>query len=382
MFNNLIKNFIKEVLLENERATFNKGDIAEGILGAALVAKFIKEENNITANDVWDVIQSLDTQANQSLKPKIIKKNVTFELPSFFGGKKNTITLTIGLSKNNFEGFVDQEIFDSIGGIVTAAIKFASSSAIKNIIRQIEEDKRSNHVEVSAVGLEDQKGTKADLKITVDGKPVPYGTLSLKAGSTKQLGQIGKGWEGDPTAKKYSRGIVDLFKALFGITIDSELRSEYIEAIQNGGYDDVVSAIKSVYEDAFNKISARFEGGKKELQDFLITLANGIKYEATLNEEGVILLNLGNKDFKALNFDKLFDLFQDENKELDIEVSYSFEERLPKISISVSVDRESYGPIISIRPKIRKSSTGGIGEFRHYVEKEAGLTKLISLDLS
>jgi hypothetical protein len=397
----LVRNYIRCILAEAQRqeqvdeedvdnakkSKFNKGDVAEGIFCAAIVAKFLSGGEAINENHVWDVIASLaDAAASKSeKKTTTIKKAIKYDLSSEIysvgvKGKANTISLVVGLSKANFEGLVDRINFDSIRGIVIAAINFASSSAIMNIIQKIKDVEKSNEVEVYAAGLENQKGTKVDIKISVDGKTSEFGSISLKTGSTKQLQQVGKGWQEDPDAKKSAQGVVDLFKGLFGIEIDSQLKQPYIAAIQDGGYDDVVAAVKSVYEDAFNKISTRFDGGPDELQDFLTTLAGGIKYAAVLKEEGVTLVQLGKETFYALDFNKLSDLFQNENKEIDIEVSYSSEENLPKIFISIWVDGESYDPIISVRPKIRINSAGGIGEFRHYVEKEGGLSRLIAVE--
>lgn len=401
----------------------NKGNVAEGIVGATIVAKFLAGGDDIEAEDVWKVLKNLNTSenVNQSSEKKkkttTVKKSYQYNLPSTSyatgeekNAKANTINLIVGLAQNNFNDLVNPDYFESISGLVLAAIEYTSSPAVMNIINGVKEAKKSNFVEVRASGIEDQKGTKVDIFISVDGEPTTeYGKISLKANS-KQLGQTGKSWRGTPEvlepapsqastekakkAKKYTRGVTDLFKSLFGIDIDDGLETGYLEAFKKNTRIPVLNAVQEVYYDAFMKISDRldFAEDSVELQDFLTILANGIKYEAVLKDEGVRLLKLGNGTFKLLNFNNLVTLFQDDEKEIDFEVSYGYSGEdgdgdLPKITISVAVDGVDYGPIISVRPKIspknredRNKPNFEVGEFRHYVEKESGLEKLIAVE--
>jgi len=429
----LVRNYIRCILAEARRqqaaaeedaesalaavqtARANKGDVAEGIVGATIVAKFLAGGKEITMNDVWAVLENLGKQINRNLsaekKTTTVKKEVTYKLPSDVyatekSGKENTIKLTIGLAQINFAALENKDYFDSIGGIIRAAIGYASSPPVMGIIKEIKKTKATNFVEVVASGLENQKETKVDILISVDGEPAEYGKISLKADS-KQLGQTGKSWGSLPAvpdvsvpnqnstekAKKYTRGVVDLFRSLFGIEIDQALKTEYLDAWEQNTRAPVLAAVKAVYADAFAKISARLDGKPDELQDdlqdFLTTLAIGIRHEGALNDEGVFLLKLDNGSFKLLNFDNLVSLFEDDEKEIDIEVSWVPEDNLPKITISVGVDGVDYGPIISVRPKISPKNRADrlnpdyvVGEFRHYVEKEGGLERLIAVEFN
>jgi hypothetical protein len=216
---------LKNILFETETKS-NAGDVSEGILGAAVTARFLYgSAKPITPKEIWTVIQQLNTTTNKSTGSTILKSKTFSKPPVVKPGQPNTVTLTVGLSANNFAGLVDPKYFQSINGIVKAAAAFASSPALVRLVKEVEMSAKANKIEISSVGLEDQKGTKVDLKIAIDGKVIPLGALSLKAGGTKQVGQIGKGWAASKPGG--SRGIVDLFRALFGIEISKNLQRQY-----------------------------------------------------------------------------------------------------------------------------------------------------------
>ena len=348
----------------------NLGDMAEAILGAAIVAKFKTPKSQVTTASIIEILNQL---------PKITKsysQSVVRQVLRVSSTKNDDIIFTIGLATINYMSLHNQEAMNRANGILQSAALFANSTQVSDYALKAYNDPKKNIINISSIGTENQKGTKVDLKVDYDGQIVPWGKLSLKAGGTKQLGQIGKGWE---AGVKASRGIVDLFRGLFGIELDSSLRAPYAKAIGTGTYEDAVKVIQEVYWDAYQKISDRFDGGPKELQDFLSTLASGIRYEAYLDEQGITLLQLGNNTFKTMDFNKLVQIMKDENLNVEIEVNYNKEGQVPKLYMNLWIDGEAYGPIVSVRPKIRKNEkTGGIGEFRHYVEKEAGLVKLIN----
>lgn len=379
----LIKEEANKILkeLSSEDALWhlaNIGDIAEGYVSAAVAAKFLYPTRNVNVQDMFKVIDQLNENEDLSAT-KTVKKTTKFTRmsnPDVLNAKDDDIELTIGLSRTNFEAFTNFEFIKKSIKTINTTLKFANSVGVSELARQSFDDPDKNVISISSVGTEDQKGTKIDIKIEMDGQLVPWGRISLKAGST-QLGQIGKSWELDPNVKRSSRGIVDLFKGLFGVTVSSNLKKQYLEAIKSKDYKIIIDAVEAVYHDAYRKITNKFKS-EDEFFSFLETLAKGVRYEAMLEEEGVVLLDLSNSDFKLINFDKLVNIFSSDDLEIELEVEYlpSKEDysTLPKLIFYAQVNGKNYGRLLSVRPKIRSK-----GEFRHYVQKDPGLSKLISM---
>lgn len=362
------------------KAVANKGDVAEGILGAAIVASLIAPEVPVTYASVVKILGDLNKNKNQAKSPKIVIKTNSFKVPNnpkLKGSKSDNVTFTLGLASGNFNALFNSNFLSSMSGIIGAAVKFANSSSVKGYAMQIYNDPKSNQVEVKSVGTENQKGTKVDLMVLEDGVTVPWGSMSLKAGGTKQMGQVGKQYS-NFSEDGGSRGIANLFNSLFGVMIDPKLGDMYSNAIRSGTEEQVIAAITKVYKNAEQKVHQRFGGDQEELIDLLKTLAAGIQKEAVLDETEVILVHLGEGDFKVLDFNRLTEMMDDPSVEVEIGTDLRLESKVPYFSIWMTVNGQPYGNIISIRPKIRFKD-GKLGEFRHYVEKEAGLAKLIKM---
>lgn len=365
----------------------NQGDVAEGVLGAALTAAFVYPGVPVSMASVWAIISDLNKNSDASKSEKTVIKSKTYEIKSKNkpSSKTDKVTLTIGLASSNFTGLTNKGFFSSMAPIVGGAIKYANSKGVQAQVQKIFLDPKSNSVEIRSVGTEDQKGTKVDLKVIMDGELIPWGAMSLKAGGTKQMGQAGKGFftSDEDLAAKKSRGIGNLFKSLFGIQIDQNLRNGYEHAIAQGSKEELSKELFKLYNNAANKIYQRFGGGEEEVVDFLKTLARGIQKEAVLDETEVVLIHLSGGDFKALDFNKLVQLMDDDSVEVEISAEVEADKSVPYLSVSMIINGQDYGKIISIRPKVRfKMNPDGsesLGEFRHYVEKEHGLVKLISV---
>jgi hypothetical protein len=355
----------------------NKGDVAEGILGAAIVASLISPEKPVTYASVIRVLGQLNKNENKSKSNKIIIKSAQFTVPrnpQIRGSKNDVVTFTLGLAQNNFtNGLFNDEFLTTMQGIIGSAIKFANSRSIRGYALELYNNPKDNKIQVKSIGTENQKGTKVDLAVIEDGQQISWGAMSLKAGGTKQLGQTGKRFNNPEETG--SRGIANLFNSLFGVNLDLSLENMYVKAINSKDRRQIIKAIILVYKNAELKINERFGGDQDELIDLLKTLARGIRHEATLNEEGVILVHLDDKDFKVLDFKKLVEMMDDDTLPVEIGTDLKLTNGgIPYLYIWMTVNDIPYGNIISIRPKIAKS-----GEFRHYVEKEAGLVKLIQL---
>jgi len=234
----------------------NRGDVAEGLLGAALVARFLKgkETSGVSTEDIEKVLDDLNAGASIPIMKKSgkvakgkVKKTWNSGPIKRDNGTEDQIEFTVALNEAAFFSLVDpvrrprlQGVAqnEKVGGkikkvkqpnLYTAVAKYANSAPVIKAAMDEQWDTISSVVKIISDGVSDQKGTKVDLLVYKDDKKLArLGSLSLKALGTKQLGQLGKGWRG---AEGKSRGIYDLMVALFGITLPEDLSEQYILAM-------------------------------------------------------------------------------------------------------------------------------------------------------
>ncbi|HUV72433.1 MAG TPA: hypothetical protein VMW25_05500 [Clostridia bacterium] len=372
----LIEQLVERAIDEGpEEKVKNRGDVAEGILGAAVAARFVKGEASISTDDVANILATFDKQkptyyGRGGDEKKSMGKEKDWQVKRK-DGTVDVVQLDIRLASVNFLDLMNLKKRGYLQDLFAAAAKYANSEAVVSESMKAAMDGVSSKILILSDGIGDQKGTKVDVRVFKDGKELSIGKISLKAGGTKQMGQIGKSWK---AAQKGSRGIFDLFEGLFGVQLSGEMEEIYKKAIMSKSKPEMIKAVSYVYDHAVRQMAQMYnKDDPKEVGDFLRRLARGVRYEAVLEEEDVILVHLDAGDFKALDFSTIEDKFAKIGA--DLEVKYeppkklNFEKNVPYIRIYNKGER-----LVSIRPKIRDG-----GEFRHYVEKERGLVKLLKL---
>ena len=368
----------KYLLVEADEKVKNRGDVAEGLLAAAATSRFRKGEATVTEADVENELAGLDSKGKDVLNTeKKLGKERVYKVKRK-DGTTDIIKLAVILARVNFEDLMNPAKREHVRDLVKSVVQYANS---KNMISQSMEfamDGESTKVDVVADGVGDQKGTKVDVRILNNGKELPLGRISLKAGGTKQLGQIGKGWAAE--GAKSSRGIKDLFKSLFNADIGDDLKEEYQEAIASQDREAIGNAIANVYDAAFETINSMYErDDPDEFAEFLKILAKGIKHEAVLEEEGVNLVHLDKGDFEQLDFSEIEKKFGD--LDIDVEVDFddpggAYDENLPYLRIFNAATGKN---LLSVRSKVRINDKNKLKEFRHYVQKEKGLIELLKV---
>ena len=167
-----------------EKKYWNDGEVAETLLGAALFTRFTVDHDITEA----EVIKTLSS-ANQ------IKGG--FELV----GKRGTDPISLrAINKPQNNDLVIQYINEKdvlskkfpkgVAGLdksLKSCIAYVNeSSKVAEAIAEIESNPDKDNVEVVTDGVSDQKGTKADLQLTIGEK---VRLLSLKVNAVKQFGQ-------------------------------------------------------------------------------------------------------------------------------------------------------------------------------------------------
>tara|TARA_R110000824_G_scaffold124707_3_gene283466 strand:+ start:2042 stop:4123 length:2082 start_codon:yes stop_codon:yes gene_type:complete len=338
----------------------NKGDIFEGVLATAFYLRFLNpDEEDISPEAVASLLIKMGGAATQTGKKKEYSTSKTKDN----NGQPDEYSLAIGLAQGVFndmtavdDGEADLEDikqpvpaqralkFDTeIQGLIKLAAQAVDIPSVKTLATSLANNEKVDTVQVAAIGLDDQSGTKADLKITINDRNAiqvnadddnanavlsKIGQLSVKYTSTL-LGQTGKSW----VSKGKSIGIKDNIKMIFGIDIDpsGKKEAEWNEILgdplvgKEGGGDMIKQKLSElVMKPVFDYVSPILKGkdDPKKLEQLLDGIEKGVRYAATKGDKGIGFVAVGkDKSSGALTaryldwYDKLYEVISRKGKD-------------------------------------------------------------------
>ena len=331
----------------------NRGDIAEGIIGAAIAARFINKNKAITPQLLKDVLRRMSPKKSPNGKGLICE--LTLDSENANPKVKDTVYFYLSLAKINMEGLLDQKNWSTLDDLFNSGVKYANGNTVKAWSKLLYENNQKNHIEVLSDGLGNQTGTKVDVSVKVDGEKTDI-NVSLKAGDVKQFGQV--------SGSEFEKQIA-LWSTLCSIDVYS-LESKYNELVSQ---KKVPEAVYLTYTYAAKQINSmlRTPVNKKK---FLDNLGNGIEYFATLREENVTLVQMNNNEAKVYNFKGVADAIAP----LDLECIIKDSAGKPKMILQDKKKR----PLLEVRVKAEGKPNGEV-YIRNYVEKGSLMGDLIAM---
>lgn len=267
-------------------AKFNRGDVSEGILAAAITARFVSKTTDVTDQDVINTIRKIkQNRPRKSSSGLTTTTNLVSE--NYNPRVKDTVVCLVNLAEVNMKAFLNLNTYrrSDIKGLVSAARKFANGRYIKEWADMMYNNNQKNKIEVLSQGLLDQSGTKVDLKVVIDGKQAGVG-VSLKAGDVKQFGQVG--------GTRWA-AMKELFQPL-GVKMTSNLEKDYIDLIAQ---KRLAPALTLIYREATDQIN------RMDSEKFAKSLADFMDYHATRGERNVVLVRTTRADARVYNFSNL-----------------------------------------------------------------------------
>lgn len=347
-------NLYKTEDYKSGKASYNKGDMAEGIFGAAITARFINKDSEVTLRDVEAILSKLTQQGRQTMKFASPNKNPKI---------KDDVEFVLGLAANNMKALCDRNIraMRDVVKITEAAVAYANSKTVRQWSSMVYQNNIYNKIQILSDGLSDQTGTKVDVRVLIsnhDGQLKPTNiNVSLKAGDVKQFGQMG-----GSTFDTFER----LFDELFALNI-SRLEREFNTHLNK---PDVKKAIQSVYKGVAPMIAdVLSKDDKKALKHF----ATAIQHHATRGEKDVTLVQLNRGKAKVYTFENLEKAFAKIGPfTAQVKVGGG---GLPQIDLFARGMNEG---ILRIRVKGGDYRADGSPYFRNVIEKLNGLGDLIA----
>lgn len=313
---------------------FNSGDISEGLIGAAVAARFISRDKDITDGDILAVLKDL----GEGTKVGRTGNNLS---GSTRGRSANdSVEFKLALNQANYKMLQivandPANMHPDIRKMINSAVLFANTNAgVLSAVDKIVDDTDANQVVVSSDGVSEQSGTKADLFLSIDGTSVNL--LSLKAGDVKQFGQV-SGYN--------FRAIQQFFEQTFGASIPDSLRTAD-EGDARAGFQDIQAA----YQEAADDISQELAGQRpKREADFVERLYKGIAFHATRNEDSVtmVILNTGAiPGYKELGFGTELDQAM---RQVDLDVELATKENSSVLQIFGTKEDGSRSQLLQMR---------------------------------
>lgn len=355
-------------------AQFNKGNVAEGILAAAIAARFISKTRDVRKQDVVNVINKVKARKTSN------KAESTFKSPNANPDIVDEVRCLIRLAEHELAAALDIKLLDDVlSDILSSAIDFVNKPLVQQWADLLYKNNRVDKIEVISDGVSDQSGTKVDLFVLINGKKENV-NISLKAGPVKQFGQM-------------SGATFEIMEQMFnplGIRFDNTVKNKFNSFLKDASlvmHEKSVAAIDYIYTLAQKKMDTQIT---QDYNKFLKNLSNFVKYHATLNEPDVFLVQLDRSESKIYDFDQLSKALDKLDTKLTTTMVYQnitgeaasyFQggaPQLPKIVIHIDGMAPTQGGILEIRSKI--DNRGSMQPFYHrnYFNKGSYLTKLIA----
>ena len=324
-----------------------KGDVAEGILGAAIAARFTNKNEEITAAHIKAIIAGMAGTGT--------KRETMFKSPNANLQIVDDVKFFLALAPANMDALCDQKNWPGMNDIFLSAIKYANGTTVREWSELLYYNNQYNFIQIISNGLGGQKTTKVDVRVIIDNESSNINN-SLKAGDVKQFGQIGGVEFGNQR---------NLWGKLANINIESA-EQKYHALMAKG---EAIEALWLSYETAKEEIN-RSLGTANTRKKFLKSLADGINYFATLGEKEVTLVQLTHNEAKIYNFDQI----QNALDKIDgLEAIVMESSGKPKLVIRDKLKRN----LLEIRAKQENKSNGTI-YIRNYIEKGKLLGELIA----
>ena len=335
----------------------NKGEVAEGVLGCATMAKLIKRPGaDISSADILNIIGQLPDNGELVKTAAETESNIT-----------DKFNLVVKLKPDAFKSLRNTELLSKKMSKEINSIKDYINDAVRRYSKMFEINGRPDAVDIISDGISNEVGTKTDVELVYNnekGKRVVKNIdLSVKTGTTKQMGQVGSGGARMTTDQRF-----DILKNMwtrFGVDIDS-VKGKFVKA------KNIEDAYDVAYIEANRQIQQELAGSSEdEEKRFLKQMVDGIKYFATLNDDKVRLVQFTQKGYYVLDFKRLNKLFDQNKLNLTSRLVYGKSGdgvRLPKVII---YDNETNKDLLTIR-MFRNAA----GYIRNYIEKEALMVQL------
>ena len=260
---------------------FNRGDIAEAVLGASLTAKLIKRGSDrvgkVDINDVQAVLKNCVTKSETEVHYPVHDQNSMIA---------DNIEFSLRLPSGSMIFIKNPKNWPRVEDLFNSAIMYVNDVDVEKYSNHFYKNGKVDEIRITSDGVSDQKGRKTDVNARIKDASAPGGwrplknvDISLKADSDI-YGQHGAGGlQGGP--EKWLASANGLFKEL-GVTFE----------MPKSGKNDILKFWINIYKQAEVKINAELKNATatettifiEHLADLIMRHGSGMNQDKTANK--------------------------------------------------------------------------------------------------
>tara|TARA_A100001234_G_C12591780_1_gene370894 strand:+ start:51 stop:1157 length:1107 start_codon:yes stop_codon:yes gene_type:complete len=362
-----------------EKISANRGDLFEAFFAAAVAARFVKRAKTKSAKKLPLIsVNDVDQILAEMMKNGYIK-NVN----DVGSAVVDTVTVNVSIPKKASDFLQTRSNWAKVSDLRNGAINFANSHSRLNAqARGLSINEQIDFIKVTAAGTEDQRGTKADVKVEVTSPQNPDRRFrnidySLKVSGGEQFHQVsGQGFDKflsifgemgidvSPVAAKYNDAINDFFDT----EIYTKKYTSRASAEATGGGPKLKSSAQIVYNHAAKEMTKILEDSepnlsKQKFADYIIFgLSRNVNTELVkFVGKGNIKTRVANREFRDILANSIYSVSVNQTGD-------------PKIIVSLGSAK-----LLQIRYKLEVASGTSAGQKvyrfypRHYLEALEGM---------
>lgn len=177
-----LKSFIQERVMA-KKIDANRGDVAEVVVGAAVTAKFYSAPTGkVSRRDVEGILRKVISTGNMKITRPDMSSGTT-EI-------SDDIRFKVGVPAKAWAFISKSKNWKDVDDLFDSAIKYVNSDVrLGKQTSLMYRNSKHNDIFINSDGTGDQKGTKADIKLEIDGKPT-VNQISLKVKGGEQFAQV------------------------------------------------------------------------------------------------------------------------------------------------------------------------------------------------
>jgi hypothetical protein len=328
---------------------FNKGDIAEAALGAAITAKLILRNGSsigdVTVDDLQDILNRSFKTNGSSLVIKAKDQNSKIS---------DKIVFSLRLPAGSQEALEKVENWKQFENIFASAVHYANSPDAERYSNYFYKNGKVDEVRIISDGVTSQKGTKTDVKALVTTTDPETGEvkertlknvdISLKADSVKYGQSTSGGLLGGP--ETWLASAKRTFEPL-GITLDMPAR----------GKNDILKFFTAIYKQVVEKLNTELANASFAGETIFIE-----KIADLINFHG----SGGGKTLRIVSFDKGSSTIHSFHV-----VKAKLKERNIDLRCKLSIGARSNKPTIHIYDAHDPTGKGLLTNIRFYLTEKA-----------
>jgi hypothetical protein len=296
----------------------NRGDLFEVFFAAAVAARFVKRAKLKTSKTLPNVnISDVD-----AILTEIMKGGYTKQVNDIGSAVIDTVSVTVSVPRKAQDFLSVRSNWNKVSDLRSGAVSFVNSHSRLNAqSRGLSINAREDFIRITAAGTEDQKGTKADVKVEVNSPTNPDKRFknidySLKVSGGEQFHQVsGQGFDKflsifgemgldvSPIQEKYQK-FIDNF---FDVEVYTKKYSSRESAKSTGGGEQLKKAARLVYAYATEKLNEGLDivestDTKVRFADYIIFgLSRNVNTELVkFTSNGQVKTRVANREFRDI----------------------------------------------------------------------------------